>query len=80
MEKIFSVWNVNCVGEVALRFEIVVSSYMFQPNHSYSHFMFRLHSDLTCAIVVAGVLLVRTIPPREYPTGLFIGLWPHSFS
>ena len=28
--------------------------------------------------MVVGVLF-RSIPPREYPTGLFTGLWPHSF-
>ena len=66
----------NCVGELALRFEIVASFYVCQPNHSYSHFMFSLHSDLTRATVQC---LVRTIPPRECPTVLFIGLWPHSF-
>ena len=49
----------NCVGELALRFEMVASFYMHQPNHiphSYSHFMFSLHSDLTCANVVTDVL------------------------
>ena len=46
----------NCVGELALRFEMVASFYMCQPNHSYSHFMFSLHSDLTRANVVTDVL------------------------
>ena len=46
----------NCVGEQALRCEMVASSYVHQPNHSYAVFLFRLHSDLTCAIVVADVL------------------------
>ena len=46
----------NCVGEQALCCEIVASSYACQPNHSYADFMFRLHSDHTRAIVVAGVL------------------------
>ena len=67
----------NCMGELALYFEMVVSFYVCQPNHSYSHFMFSLHSAR--AIVVAGVLhlyLVRATPPREYLTVLFIGLWP----
>ena len=41
----------NCVGKLA-----VVSFYLRQPNHSYADFMFSLHSDLTRAIVVAGVL------------------------
>ena len=64
----------NCMDEQALCCEMVVSSYMYQPNHSYADFMFRLHSDLTWFIVVkiADVLqcLVKTIPLREYPTGL----------
>ena len=46
----------NCVGEQALRCEMVASSYVYQPNHSYADFTFSLHSDLTRAIVVAGVL------------------------
>ena len=60
------------MGELALHFEMVASFYMYmvQPNHSYSYFMFSLHSDPTRVIVVAGVLvstcLVRTTPPREY--------------
>ena len=43
----------NCMGEQALRCEIVVSSYMCQPNYSYADFMFHLHvhSDHTHAIV-----------------------------
>ena len=46
----------NCMGELALRFETVASFYVCQPNHSYSHFMFSLHSDLTHANVVTDVL------------------------
>ena len=46
----------NCVGEQALRCEMVASFYMCQPNHSYADSLFRLHSDLTRAVVVAGVL------------------------
>ena len=74
----------NCVGEQALRGEMMASSYVYQPNHSYADFTFSLHSDLIRAIVVAGtrcaaLCLVRATPPRRYPTGLFIGLWPHSF-
>ena len=55
--------------------KMVASSYVCQPNHSY---VFRLHSDHTRGCVVAGVLqsLVKTTPPRDYPTELFIGLWP----
>ena len=70
------------MGELALCFEMVASFYMCQPNHSYSHFMFSLHSDLTCVTVVADVMHCiwsELPPPREYPTVLFIGLWPHSF-
>ena len=72
------------MGELALCFEMVASSYVHQPNNSYSHFMFSLHSDLTCVTVVAAcrcaaLCLVRATPPREYPIELFIGLWPHSF-
>ena len=44
------------MGELALRFEMVASFYVHQPNHSYTDFKFSLHSDPTCAIVVAGVL------------------------
>ena len=33
----------NCLGELALRFEMVASFYMCQPNHSFSRFMFSLH-------------------------------------
>ena len=78
----------NCMGEQALRCETVASSYVCQPNHNYVDFVFRLHSDLTRCHVLAGIqhsaalCLVRTAPPREYPTLLFIGLtclWPHSF-
>ena len=41
-------------------------------------------SDLTRAIVVAVQVSCTASGqsmniPREYPTGLFIGLWPHSF-
>ena len=46
----------NCVGELALRFEMVASFYVCQPNRSYSHFMFSLHSDLIRANVVTDVL------------------------
>ena len=46
----------NCVGERALRCEMVASSYVHQPDHSYVDFMFSLHSDLTRGGVVAGVL------------------------
>ena len=46
----------KCVGELALCFEMVASFYVCQPNHSYADFMFSLHSDLTRATVVAGVL------------------------
>ena len=46
----------NCVGERALRCEIMVSSYMCQPNHSYVDCLFCLHSDLTRGLVVASVL------------------------
>ena len=75
----------NCVDEQALHCEMAVSSYVCQPNHSYAESMFRLHSDHTRGCVVAGVLpihsvcMTRTTPPRDYPTVLFIGLWPHSF-
>ena len=67
----------NCIGEQALHYEMVASSYVCQPNHSYAESMFRLHSDHTCGCVVAGVL--SDYQPRDYPTVLFIGLWPHSF-
>ena len=56
----------NCVG---LCCEMVASFYECQPNHSYVDFMFRLHSDLTRGVVVAGVLY-RADRPREYPTVL----------
>ena len=46
----------NCVGERALRCEMVASSYVCQPNHNYADFMFRLHSDPTSVLVVADVL------------------------
>ena len=46
----------NCVGKQALRCEMVVSSYVHQPNHSYANFMFSLRSDLKHAIVAADVL------------------------
>ena len=46
----------NCVGEQALHCDMVASSYMCQPNHSYAESMFRLHSDHTRGYVVAGVL------------------------
>ncbi len=44
------------MGEQALRCEMVVSSYVCQPNHSYADSMFRLRSDPTRGCVVAGVL------------------------
>ena len=58
------------MGEQALCYEMVASSYMHQPNHSYysADFMFSLHSDPTRAIVVAGAC--AALSPREYPTGL----------
>ena len=46
----------NCMGERALCCETMASSYECQPNHTYTDLMFRLHSDCTRAIVVAGVL------------------------
>ena len=46
----------NCVGKRALCCEMVASSYVHQPDHSYVDFMFRLHSDLTRGHVFAGVL------------------------
>ena len=69
----------NCVGELALRFEMVASFYVCQPNHSYAVFIFSLHSDPTCAIVVADVLhrVWSELPHQE--SYLFIGLWPHCF-
>ena len=73
------------MGEQALRREMVTSSYMCQPNHSYEGFMFCLHSGLTHVRVVVGVLhsvWSELPPPREYPGVLFIDLmrlWPQSF-
>ena len=46
----------NCVGERALRCEMVTSSYVYRPNHSYVDCLFHLHSDFTRGLVVAGVL------------------------
>ena len=47
----------NCVGEQALHYDMVASSYVCQPNHSYiyAESMFRFHSDHTRGYVVAGV-------------------------
>ena len=63
---------------------MVVSSYMCQPNHSYAESMFRLHSDHIRGCVIAdvlhGVWVKLYTPPRDYPTVLFIGLWPRSFT
>ena len=61
--------------------QYMVSSYVCQPNHSYVDFMFHLRSDLTRAIVVAGVLhsVWSELPIKRV---LFISLtylWPHSF-
>ena len=53
------------MGELALRFETAASFYVCQPNRSYADFMFSLHSDPTCAIVVAGVLHESG---QSYPT------------
>ena len=54
----------NCVGERALRCEMVASSYVCQPNHNYADFMFRLHSDPTrgapCGITQKPVATVFT--------------------
>ena len=58
----------NCMGELALHFEMVASFYMCQPNHipdSYSHFMFSLHSDLTRANVVK---MCCTVSGKSYTT------------
>ena len=47
------------MGELSLRSEMVAPFYVYQPNHiphSYLHFMFSLHSDLTRANVVTDVL------------------------
>jgi hypothetical protein len=60
------------VSEQGLRCEMVASSY---SNQSYADSIFRLHSDHTRGCVVAGVLHRTT----DYPTVVFIGLWPHSF-
>ena len=54
----------NCVDEQVLN--IMKSSYVCRPNHSYADSMFRLHSDLTGACVVAGMLhCVRSELPHE---------------
>ena len=55
----------NYVGRSALHCEIVVSSYVCQPNHSYADFYVSF-TQLLCPCV-------------EYSTVLFMGLWPHSF-
>ena len=63
------------MGEQALHCEMMVS---FCICHSFADSMFCIHSDLTCAVVVAGVLY--SVPPkRVYLATLFIGLWPHRF-
>ena len=63
----------NCVGEQALHCERVASSYVCQPNHSYLDFMFRLHGDVTCAIVIADILHSGwSTKLGEYPTVLSI--------
>ena len=58
--KYIHMYKQECIGRVcnwlALHCEIVASSYMCQPNHSYADFMFRLHSDLTPTTVGAGML------------------------
>ena len=50
-------------------------------NLSCSHFMFSLHSDLTVPLwlQVCCTMSGQSYPTKEYPTGLFIGLWPHCF-
>ena len=69
----------NCVGKQALHCEMVASSYVHQPNYSYANFMFRLHSDLKCTIVVADVMhSVWPEPPQQGNTLQGWGSWPHS--
>ena len=59
----------NCMGELALCFEMVASSYVHQPNNSYSHFMFSLHSDLTRVTGVAACRCAALcLHGQSYPT------------
>ena len=60
----------SCMGEQALCWEMMVSSSL------------TIAMCFSVGCVVAGVLqcLARTTPPRDYPTVLFIGLWPYSFT
>ena len=61
------------MGERALRSETLASSYVYQPDHSYADFVFRLHSDLTHAIDVAGTrCAVCTVSGRNCPCTLSI--------
>ena len=58
---------------------MVVSFYMCQPNHSYSHFMFSLYSDLTRANVVTDALhCVWSELPHQGNTALFMYLYLYS--
>ena len=72
----------NCVGEQALCCEMVASSYVHQPYHSYADFMFRLHSDPTHAIVVAGVLhcVWSELPTKGIPYSIIHRLVATQFS
>ena len=68
----------NCVGEQALCCETMASSYVCQPNHSYSD---RLHSDHTHAIVVAGVQhsIWSELPHQGNTLQYLTRLQPHCF-
>ena len=72
----------NCVGELALRFEMVASFYVCQPYHSCSHFMFSLHSDPTRAIVVTGMLhcVWSELPRQGVPYSIIHRLVATQFS
>ena len=53
----------------AVHCDMVASSYLCQPNHSYAESMFRLHSDHTRDCVVAAVL---HSPTKRLPCSIII--------
>ena len=70
--------STNCMGELALRSTCVSLTIAMQISCLVYTVILHVPVWLQVCSTVSG-RPVRATPPREYPTVLFIGLWPHSF-
>ena len=71
----------NCVGEQALRCEMVASFYVHQPNHSYadSCFVYIVILHVLLWLQVHCTVSGQSYPTKGLPYCIIHSLWPHSF-